>query len=330
MKMRFLQILSFAASSALAASSGCGQTPSLEYGILSDNQTAETVDQDSLVSTSRRYRVFLPDSYDPNTPAPVILSYHGANRQIEQQVALDELTTSFFNEDYIVVYLQGTAESSKRPKHTTWQGAPGNEADDFGFTTAVLDTLEEELCIDTSRIYATGKSQGGGFVGRLACDAALSTRIAAFAPVSGAYYIDSLTTDAECADPAAVEIPCDAGRSGIPIMAFHGGADPTIDYEGGMRTYCLPAVRHWAEAWADRNGLNVSEVDNSTIAGSDNGVVSSWGGGLVNLVYDGDDIEHDWPSVLGNADNEGETYAAFNASSWIIDFFSKHSLPLTS
>lgn len=130
-------------------------------------------------------------------------------------------------------------------------------------------------------------------MGRLACDATLSARIAAFAPVSGAYYIDALTTDAECADPAAVDIPCDAGRSGIPIMAFHGGADPTIDYEGGLRTYCLPAVRHWAEAWADRNGLNVSEVDNSTIAGSDNGVVSSWGGGLVNLVYDGDDIEHD-------------------------------------
>lgn len=130
-------------------------------------------------------------------------------------------------------------------------------------------------------------------MGRLACDATLSARIAAFAPVSGAYYIDALTTDVECADPAAVDIPCDAGRSGIPIMAFHGGADPTIDYEGGLRTYCLPAVRHWAEAWADRNGLNVSEVDNSTIAGSDNGVVSSWGGGLVNLVYDGDDIEHD-------------------------------------
>lgn len=130
-------------------------------------------------------------------------------------------------------------------------------------------------------------------MGRLACDATLSTRIAAFAPVSGAYYIDALTTDAECADPAAVDIPCDAGRPGIPIMAFHGGADPTIDYEGGLRTYCLPAVRHWAEAWVDRNGLNVSEVDNSTIAGSDNGVVSSWGGGLVKLVYDGDDIEHD-------------------------------------
>ncbi|KAF3014724.1 hypothetical protein E8E14_007956 [Neopestalotiopsis sp. 37M] len=286
--MRFLQLLSFAASGALAASAGCGQTPSLTSGFLNDNQTA-----------------------------------------IEQQVALDEFTTSFFNQNYIVVYLQGLSSDADRPKHTTWQGAPGNEADDYGFTTAVLDALEDELCIDTSRIYATGKSQGGGFVGRLACHATLSTRIAAFAPVSGAYYVSELTTKKSCADPAAVEIPCEPGRSAIPILAFHGGADPTIDYEGGLRTYCLPAVRHWAEAWAERNDLNASQVCNTTIANSDNGVHSSWGNGLVNLVYDGDNIEHDWPSLLENDDNEGEVTAAFNASSWIMHFFSKHSLPLT-
>lgn len=108
--MRFLQLLSFAASGALAASAGCGQTPSLTSGFLNDNQTAVTVSDSD--STSRRYRVFLPDSYDPNTPTPVILSYHGANRQIEQQVALDEFTTSFFNQNYIVVYLQGLSVSN--------------------------------------------------------------------------------------------------------------------------------------------------------------------------------------------------------------------------
>lgn len=36
-----------------------------------------------------------------------------------------------------------------------------------------------------------------------------------------------------------------------------------------------------------------------------------------------------WPSLLENDDNEGEVTAAFNASSWIMHFFSKHSLPLT-
>lgn len=219
-------------------------------------------------------------------------------------------------------------DNPDRPTHTTWEGAPGNESDDFGFTSAVLDELESTLCIDTTRIYATGKSQGGGFVAQLACHATLSMRIAAFAPVSGAYYIDQLSRKADCKDPSAVRIPCGSGREGTPIMAFHGGSDQNIKYAGGFQTYCLPSVRHWAEDWVQRNGLNVSNECNSTIRGSDHGVVSSWGGGLVNLIYDGDNIKHDWPSVLRNADNKGGPRAAFNASSWIVDFFGRHSLPL--
>ncbi|KAK9417636.1 putative Alpha/Beta hydrolase protein [Seiridium unicorne] len=315
--MHLLKVIPFVVSGVLAAS-GCSKTPSFKIGSLSSNQT---------VLTDRRYKVFLPQSYDHTKKTPLILSYHGANRQIEDQVALDELTNPFFNKDYIVVYLQGSADDPDREDHTTWEGAPENDSDDFSFTTAVLDTLESSLCIDTSRIYATGKSQGGGFVGRLACHHDLSQRIAAFAPVSGAYYISQLSVKQECEDPATVEIPCDAGREGIPIMAFHGGADPSINYDGEFRSYCLPSVRHWAEDWAQRNGLNVSKEDNSTIKGSDNGVTSSWGGGLVNLVYDGDNIEHDWPSLLQNSDNEGGPRSAFNATAWIVDFFGKHSLP---
>jgi poly(3-hydroxybutyrate) depolymerase len=189
-----------------------------------------------------------------------------------------------------------------------------------------LDALESNLCVDQARIYATGKSQGGGFVGRLACHPVLSRRIAAFAPVSGAYYIDQLDTEADCEDPATVDIPCQQGRTAIPVMAFHGGDDTTIPYGGEFQTYCLPDVRHWAEDWARRNGLDVGRVSNSSIHGSDNGMSSSWGNGLVNLVYDGDNIKHEWPSMLPNADNKGRTMAAFNASGWIMDFFGKYSL----
>lgn len=58
-----------------------------------------------------------------------------------------------------------------------WQGVPGVETDDLGFTTGILDDLEAQYCIDTDRIFATGKSDGAGFVGVLACDEELSSRI---------------------------------------------------------------------------------------------------------------------------------------------------------
>jgi poly(3-hydroxybutyrate) depolymerase len=101
-------VLPFVLSGVLAAA-GCGKTSPFTVGGLSDNQTISVTSGDQKNSASRRYRVFLPDSYDNNRPTPVILSYHGANQHIEDQVTLDRLTAPFFNKDHIVVYLQGNA-----------------------------------------------------------------------------------------------------------------------------------------------------------------------------------------------------------------------------
>ncbi|KAK6953800.1 hypothetical protein Daesc_003762 [Daldinia eschscholtzii] len=301
------------ASTAQGKAAGCDQKPSFAAGNFKDFTTSE----------GREYRVWLPASYDSSKATPLILSYHGANRVIDEQVALDKLSDPFFNKDHIVVYLQGLEAS--RPGHTVWEGAPDSTSDDIGFTADVLEAVSKEICVDEKRIYATGKSQGGGFVGRLACDAGLSKRIAAFAPVSGAYYIKEIDVKADC-HPESVKVPCDAGRSNIPILAFHGGADATINYNGGFRSgACLPAISSWAKQWAARDHLDQTPA-NTTITGAQNGVKMSYGGGLVSLVYDGDNIGHAWPSTQPNSDNDGKDLAAFNASTSIMEFFRSHKL----
>ncbi|MEE2776671.1 MAG: hypothetical protein VYE73_07900 [Acidobacteriota bacterium] len=55
--------------------------------------------------------------------------------------------------------------------------------DDVAFVEALIDELEATLCIDADRVYATGFSNGGMFVHRLACD--LGDRLTAVAPVGG-------------------------------------------------------------------------------------------------------------------------------------------------
>lgn len=55
----------------------------------------------------RWYLLYFPENYEPTSPAPVILSYHGGNRNASEQQALDLLSTSYFNGDYIVVYPNG-------------------------------------------------------------------------------------------------------------------------------------------------------------------------------------------------------------------------------
>ncbi|KAK3333447.1 ferulic acid esterase [Cercophora scortea] len=304
----------------------------------------------------RTYKLFIPPTYSPSVPAPVILSFHGRTKTADRQLALDKLTSPFFNNDTIVVYPNGI--------NNTWEGVPLVTTDDRGFTAAILDTLEREHCIDTARIYATGKSQGGGLVGQLACDPVLSKRIAAFAPVAGAFYIDhnNLTHRANhsnnlviadgdskqqrqnqkkltrCA-PEEMEIPCTPGRRKIPIIEFQGGADQIIPYGGGPRRRgCLPAIPHWVRGWAARNGLDARRNVSRGLGvgvngeGSEAAVVYEFGEGsergLVTHVYCGDRVGHSWPSTRPNADSKenGDARAGFNASAVMMGFFGRWAL----
>ena len=208
----------------------------------------------------------------------------------------------------------------------TWQGVPGVATDDVGFTTDILNEVDKLYCLNPSRITATGKSDGGGMCNVLACDSALSRRIASFAPVSGAYYVDYLP----CV-PENVSIPCSAGRTDIPMLAFHGGNDTTIPYLGGERKKeCLPTVPHWIQQWAQRDKLCGR---NRTTAIANNRVLYEFGNsinpGLVKLVFDSV-IAHDWPSTAPNADNmlPGRKPASFNATPMILEFFREHTLNL--
>jgi len=118
----------------------------------------------------------------------------------------------------------------------------------------------------------------------------MSTQIAAFAPVSGAFYVKN---DTKC-QPESIDIPCNAARQ-VPIIEFHGGDDHTIDYEGkGRRRQCLPSIPHWVEEWVLRDELE--GVEESKI-GTGNATLYKYGGGIVSHVFDRG-IGHDWPSTV--------------------------------
>src|SRR5262249_39003979 len=99
-----------------------------------------------------------------------------------------------------------------------WDTAHGS--DDVVFLTAVLDQVESALCVDERRVYADGYSDGAIFTSFLGCD--LSDRIAAIGTVDG------LTAVADC----KVTRP-------VPVIAFHGTADPYISYTGGFGAAAL-------------------------------------------------------------------------------------------
>ena len=94
-----------------------------------------------------------------------------------------------------------------------WLAAPSVDNYDLTFINDLLDVLEAKLCVDPRRIYSTGMSNGAQMSSLLACR--LANRITAVAPVAGVEFYDTCR-----------------GRP-VPVIAFHGTADPIVTYAGG-------------------------------------------------------------------------------------------------
>ena len=207
-----------------------------------------------------------------------------------------------------------------------WESDPRSKGvNDTGFVYNMINHFNDRYCIDTTRIYAAGKSNGGGMTGVLACDSTLSTLIAAFALVSGAFYVSG-SIESDC-QPETITIPCSPGRSPLPIMEFHGSKDTTIPYSGGPRNgACLPTIPHWVREWSKREGFGLT---NTAARLYDNHVQKyEYGGGSGKLGivthYLTDGLNHSWPSTVPNDGNPAGTY--YNATPIIMDFFNKYPL----
>lgn len=183
---------------------------------------------------ARSYILRLPDGYERRDSWPLVIAYHGrgsTGTEVEGYSKLSRLPA-------VVAYPNGAIGTGDGYRQA-WQGAPYEPpgVDDVAFTEDLLDELQSTLCVDPGRTYATGKSNGAGLVGQLACR--LPDRFAAVAPVAGAFYPGSL---AGCAQARPV-----------PVLELHGTGDTTIPYDGDPARD-LPAVRDWVGAWVERDG----------------------------------------------------------------------------
>ncbi|KAI9658744.1 MAG: hypothetical protein M1821_002304 [Bathelium mastoideum] len=278
------------------SSSGCSRPVPLSLHPGGDPQTFNL----SLPSQPlRSYLLSLPPNYTPTTPAPLILSYHGHGGSPAGQASLSSFSSASLNPDAIVAYPAGIAAS--------WQGAPYATpgVDDIAFTLALLDALHAALCVDPQRVYATGHSNGGGFVGMtLACDARGAAPFAAFAASSGAFYPN--VSDAGSCDGATVPLlPCHPAAATTPFLEVHGTADGTIPYWGGPHGgECMSAVPRYVAKWADRDGWANAATQNesSVVAGAGTDKVTTrytWDKEETVVHYRVEGLGHDWADNWG-------------------------------
>lgn len=212
-------------------SSGCGKAVSQPNG---SSRNAALLSS----GLKRSYRLHIPATYTAENPQPLVLNFHGHGSTDTIQESSTDMSKLADQQDFIVVYPQGTVGLDQR---TGWNTGPRTypQVNDILFTNDLITHLEEALCINPDRIYATGFSNGGGMTNVLACK--LSDRIAAFAIVSGAVH------------PMAGG--CDPIRP-VAILDIHGTNDSVVPYHGNPANDKEPPIPQWLDSWAKLDGCS--------------------------------------------------------------------------
>lgn len=193
---------------------------------------APGVSPQQLVSGGRQrtYRLSVPPGYDGRRRLPLVLDLHGSGGNAAGQARTSGLETLAATESFLVATLEADGGRWNVPVQ------PGR-ADDVAYVSDVIDHVATRACTDQARVYATGFSGGGRMSSLLGCR--LTSRLAAIAPVSALRFA----------------APC-AGRP-LPVITFHGLADPQNPYDG----HAVGRGAEWEESvpdalagWAARNG----------------------------------------------------------------------------
>src|SRR5215207_5876145 len=194
--------------------------------VTADCARGDYLDEIESGGQTRQYLLHVPALYNPEEPAALVLVFHGAGIGAERFMSYSRFSNVADREGFLIVYPQGLGEEP------VWNPSPGSR--DVQFISDLIDHLQRRCHVDPNRIYASGHSNGGSMVNRLACE--LADRIAAIGTVSGAYQ-----STAECSPSRP-----------IPVFALHGTADNIVSYQG---------IPEWASAWALRNGCAPEPVD---------------------------------------------------------------------
>ena len=187
----------------------------------------------------RSYLLYVPETYNPATPTPLVISLHGFAEWPAHQMQISQWNDLARQRGFIVVYPCGT-EIPLRWRIYGFSGSNTELMEDVTYISDLIDKLETEYNLDPTRIYVNGLSNGGGMSVVLSCK--LSERIAAFGSVSGAY-------------PFSLS-DCQPSRP-VPAILFHGTGDPIVPYLGGQSSasgFSLPCIPDWVADLAQYYG----------------------------------------------------------------------------
>ncbi len=167
----------------------------------------------------RSYRVYYPETADPNVKLPVLAVIHGTGgsaKEIAETTGINKLAN---DGKFIAVYPEGE-DVLGDPSHRVWHipvwglSDGARQANDVNFIAAVIDKVQKQYNGDPERTLVAGMSAGGTLAGLV--KTMHPEKVAAVAIVAGAH------VGPEMLPPA-----------GTPTLILHSAEDNVVTVNGG-------------------------------------------------------------------------------------------------
>jgi polyhydroxybutyrate depolymerase len=175
----------------------------------------------------RTFIVHLPTNYNASNQYPLVLNLHGYNSDAAQQQSYSQFDNVADTAGFIVVYPDGI--------NNAWAI---NNNTDVDFLTHLVDTIRNRHSC-TNCLFVTGMSDGGFMTYKFACAAQIPIKAIAVGSGNMSRPLQNSCTSA----------------NQIPVMHFHGTADPLVNYNGVAVIAPVDTTIAW---WVNHNNCNAT------------------------------------------------------------------------
>ncbi|HEX2673878.1 MAG TPA: Ricin and poly(3-hydroxybutyrate) depolymerase fusion [Polyangiaceae bacterium] len=192
-------------------SAGCGKTPTLKSG---NGQTFAVSG-----GGNRTFNLKVPDPYDNSKPYRLIVGYHWLNGTANDVSNGGGTIKSFYGLWDLAA--GSTIFVAPQGLNNGWSNTGGADVE---FSRQLLAKLEDEFCIDKSRVFCEGFSMGGSMSYAMACampEAIRAVAVHSGGPMSG----------------------CVAHSKPVPYFMTHGTKDSVCTYPG----FGVPQLQDFAK-----------------------------------------------------------------------------------
>jgi poly(3-hydroxybutyrate) depolymerase len=190
-----------APSASAATTAGCGKTPTLTNG-------AHTIQSSG---QSRSYILRIPDGYSNTRPYRLIFAYHWRGGTMNDVASGGSSGTAW---SYYGMQQQSNNTAILVAPQGFDNGWANSNGQDVTLTDDLVRLIENDLCVDTTQLFAMGFSYGGGMSYAIAC--ARATVFRAVVVYSGAQLSG-----------------CSGGTQPIAYFGIHGISDNVLNISLG-------------------------------------------------------------------------------------------------